>query len=86
MQGAFVRLAQLEGHAREVTSLLSTASNGMVWSSSLDSTILQEKLSLPFERKLLTHSGKDCAITPVRHPPMSRVNRITDERRGSGGR
>ena len=38
-QGAFARLARLEGHAREVTSLLSTASNGMVWSSSLDSTI-----------------------------------------------
>eukprot|EP00903_Cladosiphon_okamuranus_P020061 g18427.t1 len=37
--GAFAQLAQLEGHARGVTSLVSTASNGMLWSSSEDGTI-----------------------------------------------
>ncbi|CAM9883176.1 unnamed protein product [Ectocarpus sp. 4 AP-2014] len=39
-QGApFAQLAQLEGHARAITSLVSTASNGMLWSSSEDGTI-----------------------------------------------
>lgn len=38
-QGAFAQLALLEGHARAVTSLISTASNGMLWSSSEDGTI-----------------------------------------------
>ncbi|CAN0487142.1 unnamed protein product, partial [Ectocarpus sp. 8 AP-2014] len=33
------QLAQLEGHARAITSLVSTASNGMLWSSSEDGTI-----------------------------------------------
>ncbi|CAM9489039.1 unnamed protein product [Ascophyllum nodosum] len=37
--GAFAQLAQLEGHVRAVTSLLSTASNGMLWSASEDSNI-----------------------------------------------
>ncbi|CAM9243311.1 unnamed protein product [Pylaiella littoralis] len=35
----FAQMAQLDGHARAVTSLISTTSNGMLWSSSEDATI-----------------------------------------------
>ncbi|CAM9559997.1 unnamed protein product, partial [Hapterophycus canaliculatus] len=35
----FAQLAQLDGHLRAITSLVTTTSNGMLWSSSEDGTI-----------------------------------------------
>lgn len=39
LQAPFAQLAQLDGHLRAITSLVTTTSNGMLWSSSEDGTI-----------------------------------------------
>eukprot|EP00904_Undaria_pinnatifida_P006823 jgi/Undpi1/3270/HiC_scaffold_15.g06644.m1 len=65
---AFAQLGHLDGHARAVTSLVFTPSNGMLWSSSEDSTIriwntATNKCELSITKENGGHTGAVIALT-----------------------